>query len=216
MPRLGVVGGNATRGLDLGGEDRVAIDRHGADGYTLPHRIDHAANLRRLADAGCDRVLGIASVGGLQPQYGPGTFLCPDDFISLDTSITTREGREAHDVLGFDGDWRAAVIETWTEAASDPLVDGGVYWQAVGPRLETAAEIRHIARDADVIGMTIASECVLAAELGVPYAAVCAVVNYANGVGEERLTVEELRAGERATRERLATALGAVLPALAH
>lgn len=215
MPRLGVVGGNATRGLDLGGEDRVAIDRHGADGYTLPHRIDHAANLRRLADAGCDRVLGIASVGGLQPQYGPGTFLCPDDFISLDTSITTREGREAHDVLGFDPDWRAAVIETWTEAASDPLVDGGVYWQAIGPRFETAAEIRLIAAHADVVGMTIASECVIAGELGIPYAAVCAVDNLANGVAERALTVAEFEAGKAANRERSIAAVDAVVRELA-
>ena len=68
-------------------------------------------------------------------------------------------------------------------------MDGGVYWQALGPRLETPAEIRHIARDADVIGMTIGSECVVAAELGLAYAAICAVVNYANGVGDEELTL---------------------------
>jgi 5'-methylthioadenosine phosphorylase len=214
MAGLGVVGGNATRGLDLGGDGWMALDRHSDERYVLPHEIDHVANMRRLIDAGCDRVLAIASVGGLQPQYGPGTFLCPDDFISLGGPITTRTGREAHDVLGFNSDWRGTVVEAWTAVAGEPLVDGGVYWQTVGPRLETPAEIRHIARDADVIGMTIASECVVAAELGIPYAAVCAVVNYANGVGDVELSVEELREGERATRERLATALGAVLPTL--
>lgn len=215
MGRLGVVGGNATRGIALGGGRWDAIDRHGDDGYTLPHLIDHAANLRRLREAGCDRILGIASVGGLQPQYGPGTFLCPDDFISLDASVTTRDGLDAHAVIGFDREWRGTVVEAWSSEAEEPLVDGGVYWQAVGPRLETPAEIRHISRDADVIGMTAASEAVVAAELGVAYAVVCAVVNYANGVGDVELTVDELREGERATRERLAAALAAVLPSLA-
>ena len=214
MTRLGVIGGNATRGLNIDGVAWKAIDRHG-DTYALPHRIDHERNLRRLLDAGCERVLGIASVGGLHPQYGPGTFVCPDDFISLDASVTTRAGRDAHAVVGFDAGWRAAVIEGWSEAAGVPLVDGGVYWQARGPRLETPAEIRHISRDADVIGMTIASECTIAHELGLEYAAVCAVVNYANGVGDEELSLEELRAGEGATREQLAVALDAVLPALA-
>lgn len=211
---LAVIGGNATRGLEIGGPAWTAIDRHDP-GYVLPHEIDHAANLRRIADAGCDRVLAIASVGGLHPQYGTGTFVCPDDFISLERTVTTRTGRDAHAVVGFDADWRARVVEAWSEGTDAPLVDGGVYWQAVGPRLETAAEIRHISRDADVIGMTIASECTVAAELGIPYAAVCAVVNYANGVGDQELTVEELRAGEEATRSDLARVLGSVLPLLA-
>lgn len=214
MGSLGVIGGNATRGIDIDGAGWVALDRHGED-YALPHRIDHARNLRRLAEAGCDRVLGIGSVGGLHPQYGPGTFLCPGDFISLETSVTTRGGRDAHAVIGFAAGWRATVLEAWGDAADAPLVDGGVYRQTLGPRLETPAEIRQLARDADVIGMTIASECTIAAELGLEYAAICAVVNYANGVGDEELTVAELEAGERATRERLATALDAVLPVLA-
>ena len=215
MAGLGVVGGNATRGIELDGARWVAIDRHGGDGYTLPHRIDHAANMRALAEAGCDRVLALGSVGGLHPQYGPGTFLCPDDFIALDSSVTTREGRDAHAVAGFDPGWRETVVEAWNDGAEPPLVDGGVYWQAVGPRLETPAEIRLIARDADVIGMTVASECVVAAELGLAYAAVCAVVNYANGVGDTELSVEELLEGERTTREELSAVLDALLPALA-
>ena len=42
-----------------------------------------------------------------------------------------------------------------------PLHDGGVYWQVIGPRLETVAEIRLFAQHADVVGMTMASECVV-------------------------------------------------------
>ena len=39
-----------------------------ARAYVLPHRIDHAANLRALAEAGCDRVLAISSVGSLDAE----------------------------------------------------------------------------------------------------------------------------------------------------
>ena len=86
--------------------------------------------------------------------------------------------------------------------------DGGVYWQARGPRLETPAEIRLIAAHADVIGMTIASECVVAGELGLRYAAVCVVDNLANGVAESELTIDELEQGrERNLRPRLRSAL---------
>jgi 5'-methylthioadenosine phosphorylase len=89
-----------------------------------------------------------------------------------------------------------------------------VYWQAIGPRFETAAEIRLIAGHADLVGMTIASECVLAGELGLAYASVCVVDNLANGVGDAPLSIEEFRAGAAANRARLVGALDAVLPAL--
>ena len=189
------------------------LDRHG-DPYVLPHLIDHAANLRRLVEAGCDRVLGIASVGGLKPDLGPGTYLCPDDFIALDPPpLTTRPDATAHRVPGFDPEWRARVVRELS--AEVPLRDGGVYWQATGPRLETRAEVRYVARHADVIGMTAASECVVAGELGLAYAAVCVVDNYANGVAATELTLEEVEAGQRAHRAKLAEVLATVIPALA-
>ena len=82
-----------------------------------------------------------------------------------------------------------------------PLHDGGVYWQAIGPRLETAAEIRLFAHHADVVGMTMASECVVAGELGLAYASVCVVDNLANGVGEHPLTWAEFETGRDATQQ---------------
>jgi 5'-methylthioadenosine phosphorylase len=96
------------------------------------------------------------------------------------------------------------------------LLDGGVYWESIGPRFETPAEIRMIAQHADVIGMTIASECVIAGELGLRYAAVCIVDNLANGVGEGELTVEEFEAGRARNRERLGAAVAAIVPELSQ
>lgn len=214
MSGLAVVGGTATEGIDLAAAAWTAIERHGVGEYMLPHRIDHAANLRSAVDAGCDRVLAICSVGGVQPQLGPGTFLCPDDFISLGPSPTALEGWQAHTVPGFDAPWRARVLGAWAEVAEPALVDGGTYWQSIGPRLETRAEVRLISSYADVVGMTMASECSVARELGLSYAAVCVVDNYANGVGEEELTMAELDAGRAQNRERLRTALDAALPVL--
>ena len=69
-----------------------------------------------------------------------------------------------------------------------------------GPRLETPAEIRLVAEHADVIGMTVATECVVAGELGIRYAALCVVDNLANGVGETELTLGEIEAEPRVHR----------------
>ena len=65
-----------------------------------------------------------------------------------------------------------------------------------------------IAAHADVVGMTVASECVAANQLGLDYAAVCIVDNLANGVGDALLTPEEYRRGQEANQRRLLDALG--------
>ena len=211
--RLGIAGGDYVDGLDVG--DALLIPRHG-DPYTQPHRIDHAANMQRLVDAGCDRVLALSSVGGLRPELGVGTFLCPDDFVALHVGKSAFGDRRSHRVAGFDSGWRREIVEGWAGRAEVKLLDGGVYWESIGPRFETPAEIRLIASHADVIGMTIASECVIAGDLGLRYAAVCVVDNLANGIGESELTVEEFRAGRARNRERLGAAVAAVVPELSE
>ncbi len=212
MARLGISGGDYVDGLDVG--DAILIARHG-DPYVQPHRIDHAANMRRLIEAGCDRVLALGSVGGLRRELDVGTFVSPDDFIALHAGRSAFDDRRSHVVPGFDADWREQVVGAWPRAAPS-LRDRGVYWESVGPRFETRAEIRLIARHADVIGMTIASECVIAGELGLRYAAVCIVDNLANGVAERELTVEEFRAGRKRNRKQLAAAVAAIVPALSE
>jgi 5'-methylthioadenosine phosphorylase len=215
--------------LDAG--THVLLQRHGTQRYRPPHLIDHAANLAALTALGCDRILAVSSVGGLRPELPVGTFLCPHDFIALQLGVTAFDDERGHQVPGFAPRWRERVLAAWKEAAAVPLRDGGVYWQAIGPRLETPAEVRMIAVHADVVGMTVASECVLACEAGVDYAAVCVVDNAASGTGGETgpdgsegvppapsgpLTMEEVRAGVAANRPALLDALAAVLPRLAE
>jgi 5'-methylthioadenosine phosphorylase len=190
--------------------DLVLLQRHGLATYTTALRIDHARNLAALAELGCDRILAIGSVGGLRRELAVGTLVCPDDFIALHLGVSLSDGHGGERVPGFDREWRRAVIGAWRRAAEPELRAGGVYWQARGPRFETPAEIRMIAPHADVIGMTIASECILAGEMEIPYAAICMVDNLANGVAEDELSVAEFEAGKALNRERLMPAVEAV------
>jgi 5'-methylthioadenosine phosphorylase len=220
MGRLAVVlGSNA---LGPGGEEIAAaaaehgaaiVQRHGSGPYVLPHLIDHAANLRPLVEQGCDRVLAIGSVGSLHPELAVGTLICPDDFIALHLDASIYDDPRAHSAPGFDPRWRSEVIEAWG-AGGEPPRDGGVYWQTVGPRFETPAEIRLIAAHADVVGMTVAGECVIAGELGLAYAALCMVDNLANGIGPGKPSVAELEADRAANAARLRDGLATVLPQL--
>jgi 5'-methylthioadenosine phosphorylase len=62
--------------------------------------------------------------------------------------------------------------------------------------------------------MTVASECILTSEVGLPYAAICVVDNLANGLAGAPLTMDEFHAGVAANRDRLVADLDALLPAL--
>jgi 5'-methylthioinosine phosphorylase len=222
MGRLAVIlGSNA---LGPGGEEIAAaaaaqgaaiVQRHrAADGtFVLPHTIDYEASLRPLAEQGCDRVLAIGSVGSLHTELGVGSLLCPDDFIALNLGDSIFGDQRAHSAPGFDPRWREELITAWSEGGQEPR-DGGVYWQVRGPRFETPAEIRLMAAHADVVGMTIATECVAAAELGLAYAALCVVDNLANGLAAQPVSVEAMEADRVVNAERLREGLAAVLPRL--
>src|SRR3954452_5418019 len=216
MGRLAVIlGSNA---LGPGGEEIAAaaaaqgaaiVQRHADDGsFVLPHAIDHEANLRPLLEQGCDRVLGIGSVGSLRTELAVGSLVCPDDFIALNLGDSIFGDARAHSAPGFAPRWREEVIAAWSEGGQEPR-DGGVYWQARGPRFETPAEIRLMAAYADVVGMTIASECIVAGEIGLAYAAVCLVDNLANGIGVGSLEILELEAAPPPPPPPLRAALGA-------
>lgn len=211
-PANGIAG--AVTVLDAG--EYLVLQRHGIDAYTPAHRVDHVRNLSALVAAGCDRVLGVSSVGSLRPELVVGTVLAPDDFIALDQPATGvhHDGR-SHIVPGFSAEWRSQVLDAWREQVDVPISDGGVYWQTNGPRFETPAEVHYIATFADVVGMTVGSECVVANELGLAYAAVCVVDNLANGLGNALLTPAEFAAGKAANAARLHRALDAVAGALA-
>ena len=222
MGRLAVIlGSNA---LGPGGEEIAAaaaeqgaaiVQRHrAADGaFVLPHAIDHEANLRPLVEQGCDRVLAIGSVGSLHPELAVGSLVCPSDFIALNLGESLFADERAHSAPGFETRWREEVLAAWSEGGQEPR-DGGVYWEARGPRFETPAEIRLMAAHADVVGMTIASECVVAGELDLDYAALCVVDNLANGLAENPVSVAEMQADRVINAERLREGLEAVLPRL--
>ena len=233
MGVLAVIGGHSILGVDFpAGAERRSIDtshgemtlldagevigvqRHGTDDYRTAPQINHRANLAALSELGCDRVLAVGSTGGLRVELAVGTFVCPDDFIALHLGTSYSHGHGGERVPGFDPDWREQVLRAWQSTTDIPIRPGGTYWQAIGPRFETPAEIRMISAHADVIGMTIAAECILAGELGIRYAAVCVVDNLANGVGAAPLTLQEFEAGKERNRHRLLEALAAVVPEL--
>ena len=181
------------------------IPRHGNDPHLhiLPHRVNHAANLAALKALGVDEVIGINSTGSLKEALKPGAIVIPDDFILLYGGPTVFDTKPVHITPVIHEGVRQRAIEAARRSDID-VVDGGVYWQTQGPRLETQAEIRFMSRFADVVGMTMAGEAVIAQELEIPYASICSVDNFAHGIGKEKLTMEIVLRHARKNTERIA------------
>src|SRR4051794_9203483 len=190
------------------------IQRHGPDPFVPPHLIDHPLNMARLTEAACDRVLAVSSVGSTRPEIPVASLVCPDDYIALSGAGSALADARGHGTRPLSGPWRDRVLAAWAEAGAGPLRVGGVYWQSPGPRFETPAEVRLISPHAELVGMTVASECVAAQEAGLEYAAICVVDNLANGVGGAPLTLEEFERGKAAGVAGLSAALGRLVPAL--
>jgi 5'-methylthioinosine phosphorylase len=191
----------------LGGRDVVFLPRHG-HGHTIPpHQVNYRANLWAVREAKVEGVLAITSVGGVREAFGPGALVVPDQVIDYTHSRahTFFDGPDSHigePVSHIDFTWPYAAglrirLLAAARRAGTIVHDGGVYGATQGPRLESAAEIRRLARDGcDLVGMTGMPEASLARELGLDYACLSVVVNHAAGIGEsaQAIPVEQLGA----------------------
>ena len=180
-------------------KDRMAwIIRHGntPNDYVLPHLINYRANLQALKDLGVTEIVSINSTGSLKKDLCPGMIVIPDDFITLTATPTIHKNRAVHITPSLNEKLRQKLIKAALNSKIK-VIKKGTYWQTQGPRLETKAEIKMMANYADIVGMTMANEAVIALELDLPYACACSIDNFGNGLLKKPLTMEEIIAGTR-------------------
>jgi 5'-methylthioadenosine phosphorylase len=171
-------------------QEIVFLARHG-HGHTIPpHAVNYQANLWALHLFKPKRIIAVVSVGGIRADLIPGRLVVPDQIIdyTYDRKFTYFDKTDRP--ITYTDFTHPFCLETRShllsaaKQANENIIDGGVYAVTQGPRLETAAEVNRLERDgADMIGMTGMPEAVLAKELGLPYAAIAAVANYAAGRG---------------------------------
>ena len=164
------------------------LARHGY-GHTIPpHEVNYRANIWALSKCGAKAIVSVASVGSIRADLVPGDVVIPHQIIDYTwgRKSSFHEGQDSPVVhIDFTEPYDRSLRELLIKAAGIAGVaisDSGVYAATQGPRLETAAEIDRLERDgADLVGMTGMPEAALARELGVPYAAINLVANYAAG-----------------------------------
>jgi 5'-methylthioinosine phosphorylase len=201
---------------------RVAfLARHGEQHSVPPHKVNYRANLVALQSLGARRILALNTVGGIGERFGPRVLACPDQLIDYTWGRVSTFCEEAgSEVMHVDfGDpytpsLRAEVLAA-AGRADVAVVDGGCYGATQGPRLETRAEIARMRRDGcDLVGMTGMPEAGLARELGLEYACLAIVANWAAGSGpdpDEVITLDEVLANVAAASARLPALIDAML-----
>ena len=177
----------------LGGRPVAFLARHGY-GHTIPpHEVNYRANVWALHQRGAKAIVSVASVGSIRADLKPGDIVVPHQIIDYTwgRKSTYYEGSECtvthiDFTEPFDRTLRERVLDAGTRAGI-ALCGRAVYAVTQGPRLDTAAEVDRLERDgADVVGMTGMPEAALARELGVPYASISVVANYAAGRADSR------------------------------
>ena len=168
----------------------IFLARHGY-GHTIPpHEVNYRANIWALHAQGVRKVVSVASVGAIRSDLVPGSIVLPDQIIDYThgrkNCFFEADGRPVTHMdftEPYCGEMRIRCMEAMADAG-EAYIDGGVYAAVQGPRLETKAEIDRLERDgATMVGMTGMPEAALAKEIGLCYAAIGVVANWAAGRG---------------------------------
>lgn len=168
---------------ELAGKRVAFLPRHGKKHSIRPTDVNSRANIFALKQLGVKRVLAPSTVGSLKEEYKPGDIVFVDQFIDRTTrreqSFYT-EKQVCH--ISVAEPMCPEVRRTLVAVAKDLGISAhstGTYVCIEGPRFSTKAESRmYRGWGADVVGMTLVPECVLAREAELCYAAMSMVTDY--------------------------------------
>ncbi|HEX9861850.1 MAG TPA: S-methyl-5'-thioadenosine phosphorylase [Candidatus Bathyarchaeia archaeon] len=168
---------------ELAGKRVAFLPRHGKKHSIRPTDVNSRANIFALKQLGVKRVLAPSTVGSLKEEYKPGDIVFVDQFIDRTTrreqSFYT-EKQVCH--ISVAEPMCPELRRTLIGVAKDLGISAhstGTYVCIEGPRFSTKAESRmYRTWGADVVGMTLVPECVLAREAELCYATIATVTDY--------------------------------------
>jgi 5'-methylthioadenosine phosphorylase len=160
------------------------LPRHGRGHKIPPHMINHRANIWALKELGVKRILAPSAVGSLDYDFAPGHVMLPDQFIDFTKkrNYTFFDGPTVCHVSTADPfcEELRSLASRHIKELNIRVHEGGTYICVEGPRFSTRAESK-IFRDvfkANIIGMTLVPECMLARESEICYLSIATVTDY--------------------------------------
>lgn len=206
----------------IGGVPVVLMARHGRRHTIPPTQVNYRANMWALKEAGCTHVLASTAVGSLREEIGRGDIVIPDQFIDftrlrkLSYFEKFEPGLPMHVAMAdpFDADLREA-LAAGLRVLGYRFHDRGTVITIEGPRFSTRAESRMFRSwGADIINMSIATEAIMANELGIPYAAVAMSTDYDSWKADDAVTWEAILEVAHANAEKVLELFRLVIPKL--
>jgi len=205
----------------IGGTEVVLLARHGREHTIPPTQVNYRANIAALKAAGCSHILATTAVGSLREEIRRGDLIVIDQFIDFtkQRKMTFHESFEPHNPVHtamadpYDSRLRQLFIESCKRLGYS-FHEKGTVVTIEGPRFSTRSE-SHMFRawGADIINMSIATETVLANELGIPYAAIAMSTDYDSlMVEEEPVTWEAIAKVFAENAGKVTTLLTNVIP----
>ena len=205
----------------IGNIEVVLIARHGRKHTIPPTQVNYRANIRALKDQGVTHIIATTACGSLKEEIGRGDLVILDQFIDFTKhrKVSYYEefepGKMVHTPMSdpFCKNLRKSLIETCKEHELKHHEKGTVI-TIEGPRFSTRAE-SNIFRTwgADVINMSIAPECILANEAGIPYTAIAMSTDYdCWKTDEEPVTWEAILKIFKQNVEKVTTLLTTTIP----
>ncbi len=165
------------------GKQIAFLPRHGKDHALAPHQVNYRANIDGFRQLGVQRIIAAQAVGSLKEEYKPGDLAFTDQFIDRTSgreSTFFDEGKVAH----------VSMADPMCQPLREILISGArelgikhhekaTYVCIQGPRFSTRAESELFRSwNADIIGMTLVPESILAKEASICYAPVSMVTDY--------------------------------------
>ena len=191
---------------------------HYYEGYAMR---DVTFPVRVLGMMGVRQYVATNASGGADPDFAPGDIVAVRDHINLMGSNPLIGSHEPRWGVRFPDMTRAyspRLLEMLDRAAAGAglSLKRGVYAAFMGPSYETPAEVR-MARvlGADLVGMSTVPEVIAANAMGMETAVLSCVANKAAGMGDERLTEEDVLRVMAGSSRSLALLIRALMRVLA-
>lgn len=198
----------------------VFLPRHGR-GHQLPaHNVNYRANIWALKELGVKRILSSNACGSLSEKHKPGDILVLDQFIDR-TKLrpsTFYEGGQVCHISSADPFCpelnKLLVNEGQSENMAIKL--GGTYVCIEGPRFSTRAESRMFRQwNADVVGMTVYPECVLAREMEICYSSLALVTDF-DVWADKPVSVDEILTVMKSNLEKTKRLFASAIPKISQ
>jgi 5'-methylthioadenosine phosphorylase len=171
--------------VGMAGDRKIAfLPRHGKGHKIPPHMINYRANVWALKDLGVKRIIAPSAVGSLNYNYAPGDIMLPDQFIDFtkNRNYSFFDGSQVCHISMADPFciYLRKIANKCIHDLGIKFHDKGTYVCVEGPRFSTRSESK-IFKDvyhADIIGMTLIPECVLARESEICYLSISTITDY--------------------------------------